>query len=77
MTKTNPTLEEARRIAGQPTGDKLDGKLADEAEAVILRLLEDAGLDYVDALRLLGSVQWRKWSEGWHAGYSGGSRKEV
>lgn len=72
MRNIKATLAEARRIAGQPTGDRLDGKQAGEAESVILRLLEETGLDYGDALRLLGAVQWGKWNEGWRVGYEGG-----
>lgn len=71
MPNIEMLLAEARRIAGQPTGDKLDGKQAGEAESVILRLLEETGLDYLDALRLLAAVQWGKWNEGWRAGYDG------
>lgn len=74
MPKTNPTLAEAQRIAHQPISDRLDGKQADEAGAVILRLLEDAGLDYADGLKLLSAVQWGKWHEGWTAGYTGARR---
>lgn len=65
-------LEEARRIVAEPTGDRLDGKLGQEAESVILRLLEESGLDYAEGLRLLSALSWSKWHEGWTAGYSRG-----
>lgn len=64
------TLAEAQRIARQSVTDRLDGKQAEEAASVILRLLEDGGLDYIDGLRLLAAVQWERWSAGWQAGYA-------
>lgn len=64
----NPTLAEAKRIASQPTGDRLDGKQGEEARSVILRLLEQAGLDYSDGLRLLGANDWNRWNAGFAAG---------
>lgn len=66
------TLGEARRIAGQSTDDKLDGKQGTEAEQVILRLLEDAGLDYGEAIDLVSTFGWSRWHAGWQAGYSSG-----
>lgn len=77
MRNIKATLAEARRIAEQSTSDRLDGKQAGEAESVILRLLEETGLDYADALRLLGAVQWGKWNEGWRAGYEGGLERSA
>lgn len=65
----NPTLDEARRIAAQPTGDRLDGKQGEEARSVILRLLEESGLDYGDSLKLLGAFDWERWNSGFTAGY--------
>ncbi len=64
MQNVNAILAEARRIAGQPIGDKLDGKQAEEAHSVILRLLEETGLDYSEGLRLLGTVEWAHWNRG-------------
>lgn len=66
------TLAEARRIAGQSAEDRLDGKQGGEAHSVILRLLEDAGLDYVEGLKLLGTYEWDRWNAGWQAGYTSG-----
>lgn len=63
------TLTEARRIAGQSVEDRLDGKQAEEAKSVILRLLEDAGLDYVEALRLVGAVENERWNTGFKGGW--------
>jgi hypothetical protein len=64
---SNPILDEARRIAGQPRGDKLDGKQGQEAHAVIIRLLEEAGLDYADGLKLLGAFEWDRWKAGYRS----------
>jgi hypothetical protein len=77
LKQDHPTLTEARRIAGQPRGDKLDGKQGPEAEAVILRLLEETGLDYADGLKLLGAVSWNHWRSGWQAGYETGRGIET
>ncbi len=63
------TLAEARRIAGQPITDRLDGKQAEEAEGVIVRLLEATGLDYAEALRLLGAVKNERWNKGFNGGW--------
>jgi hypothetical protein len=60
----NPTLAEAKRIASQPTGDRLDGKQGQEARDVMLRLLEDSGLDYIEALRLVDTYGWERWTAG-------------
>ena len=65
-------LEEARRIVAEPTGDRMDGKLGQEAESIILRLLEESGLDYAEGLRLLSAFEWSKWHAGWTAGHSRG-----
>ncbi len=64
----NSTLAEARRIAGQPVTDRLDGKQGEEARSVILRLMEQAGLDYADGLRLIGAYDWHRWNAGYEAG---------
>lgn len=69
---TETSLEDARRIAAQPTDDRLDGKQSEAAKEVALRLLEAAGLDYLQAVRLMGAVEWGRWSEGWEAGYRSG-----
>lgn len=68
MNIPEATLAEARRIAAQPTGDKLDGKQGEEAQSVIVRLLEGTGLDYTDALRLVGALEWYRWNSGFAAG---------
>lgn len=60
----NPTLAEARRIASQSIGDRLDGKQGEEAKSVILRLLEDAGLDFGEGLSLVEAYGWSRWSNG-------------
>lgn len=67
--QSNPTLDEARRIAGQPMSDRLEGKQGEEAYNAVLRLLEEAGLDYAEALRLMAARDWQKWNEGWTIGY--------
>lgn len=69
---SNPILEEAKRIAGQPRGDKLDGKQGQEAHAVIIRLLEETGLDYIEALSLVDTYGWERW----HLGYVSGRNRE-
>lgn len=61
---SNPTLDEARRIAAQPMSDKLDGKQGQEARDVAVRILEEAGLDFMDALRLLDAYGWERWNAG-------------
>lgn len=58
----NPTLEEARRIAAQPTGDRLDGKQGEEAKSVMIRLLEDAGLDFGEAYKLVEAYGWSRYN---------------
>jgi len=60
----NPTLAEARRIAAQPTGDRLDGKQGEEAKAVIIRILEDAGLDFTEGFRLIEVYGWERFTAG-------------
>jgi hypothetical protein len=71
MPEITHILDEARRIAGQPVGDRTEGKQGSEAEDVLVRLAEAAGLDYVEALRLMSAVQWHHWGNGWAAGYEG------
>lgn len=68
MTERETILTEARRIAGQPTGDRLEGKQGADAHSVMLRLLEETGLDYVDALKLMGAYEWDRWNAGFTAG---------
>jgi hypothetical protein len=68
MRELDYALEEARRIAGQPVGDKLDGKQGTEARDIVLRLLEEAGLDYAEGLRLMSAFEWHSWRQGWKAG---------
>lgn len=70
MSALEIALAEARRIAGQSVEDRLDGKQAEEAKSVILRLLEETGLDYVDGLRLLGAVQNERWNSGFNGGWN-------
>lgn len=77
MSELDHMLAEARRIAGQPTGDKLDGKQGEEAYNVILRLLESTGLDYSEALRLVGAREWEQWRAGWRSGYEAGTGTKV
>lgn len=60
----NPTLAEARRIASQPVTDRLDGKQGEEAKSVIIRILEESGLDFVEALRLTEAYGWSRWTNG-------------
>lgn len=72
MAEIDHILSEARRIAGQPVGDKLEGKQGEEARSVVLRLLEAAGLDYCEGLRLLGAVEWERWHSGFTAGQRNG-----
>ncbi len=72
LKQDHPTLTEARRIAGQSSTDRLDGKQGPEAEAVAVRLLEEAGLDYVEALHLMSAIAWSRWHAGWDAGYASG-----
>lgn len=71
MSVLGITLDEARRIAGQSVTDRLEGKQAEEAKSVVLRLLEETGLDYVEGLRLIGAIQNERWNtgftEGWEA----------
>jgi len=67
MTRHEKNLEEARRIAAQPTSDKLDWAQGEEARQVILRLLDDAVMDYADGLKLLGALEWKRWGDGYHA----------
>lgn len=66
LNPNHPALEEARRIAGQPRGDKLDGKQGQEAYDIILRLLEETGLDYSEGLALLGAFEWNRWKAGFN-----------
>lgn len=73
---TETSLEDARRIAAQPVEDRLDGKQGEAAKEVAIRLLEAAGLDYIQAVRLMGAVEWGRWSEGWNAGYRSGRGEE-
>ena len=63
------TLAEARRIAGQSVTDRLEGKQSEEAASVIIRLLEATGMDYAEALRLLGAVQNERWNTGFNGGW--------
>lgn len=75
--RNEATLAEARRIAQQPIEDRLEGKQGDEARSVILRLLEDAGMDFGDGLRLLGAFDWHRWSEGYNSGWEAGRKQGV
>lgn len=68
MSELDHMLAEARRIAGQPAEDRLDGKQGEEAYNVILSLLESTGLDYVEGLKLLGAYEWDRWNSGYAAG---------
>ena len=77
MSELDHVLAEARRIAGQPNGDKLDGKQGAEAYDVVLRLLESTGLDYVEALRLTGARDWQQWRDGWKAGFEAGKERTA
>lgn len=72
MSELDHTLAEARRIAGQPVGDRLDGKQGEEARSVILRILEGAGLDYAEALRLVGALENARWNTGFKGGWERG-----
>lgn len=76
MKSIDVTLAEARRIAGQSVEDRLDGKQAEEAKSVILRLLEETGLDYVHALRLVGAVENERWNTGFNGGWEGARNLE-
>lgn len=64
------TLAEARRIAGQSVSDRLEGKQAEEAESIIIRLLEATGLDYAEGLRLVGAVKNERWNTGFNGGWT-------
>lgn len=70
--RTEAVLADARRIAGQPIEDRLNGKQGDAATQVIIRLLETAGLEYVEALNLTSAAGWERWGAGWEAGYRSG-----
>jgi hypothetical protein len=71
-TRAQATLDEARRIANQPIEDRLNGEQGDEARTAILRLMEDAGLDYSEGLRLISAFDWSRWSAGYESGREAG-----
>lgn len=64
MQGIEPILAEARRIAEQPIGDRLEGKQGEEARSVIIRLLEETGLDFMEAFKLVDSYGWERWTAG-------------
>lgn len=76
MSELDKALEQAQRTARQPSQDRLDGKLGDEAESAVLRLLTASGLDYTDAARLVSSVHWAGWHDGWSRGHDGARKTE-
>lgn len=60
-------LAEARRVAGQPVDERLDGKQGEEAREIIIRLLEETGLDFSDAIKLVETYGWNRWEAGYQA----------
>jgi hypothetical protein len=61
----NPfALRRAKDIAGQSRDDRLDGKQADEAGDAIRALLIEAGLDPLEAVKLLDTYGWGRWLSG-------------
>jgi alkaline phosphatase len=74
MSELDILLTEARRIAGQSVTDRLEGKQAEEARSVVLRLLEGTGLDYVEALRLMSAIQNERWNSAFNAGWEAARR---
>jgi len=65
-----PMIDEAQRIAGQPVGDRLDGKQGEEARSVMTELLKEAGLDFSEAYKLLEAYGWNRYETGFQAARS-------
>lgn len=70
LNTDHPLLAEARRIAEQPVGDRLDGKQGEEAREVLIRLAEAIGLDFMDAIRLVETYGWHQHNDGFNSARS-------
>lgn len=77
MPEIKHILDEARRIAGQDLDDRLAGKQGLDAQSVLVRLAEAAGLDFGDAMNLAAAMQWHHWMEGWDSGYRSGTDRNA